>query len=95
MLMTQKAVLNRQQPSNDTGKHTYIKEYITCRVELRQAIFKTPEGKDVISLGIVYMTDEPTINDKVTWKDKTYTIKHVYDVIDIYGVIDHYKCWLI
>jgi hypothetical protein len=85
----------RSDLSNDTGGYTYSQQISLVRLELKQESFKTQDGVDLISFGIMYIRSGIKNGDRVYIDKVPYTVQNTYDVVDVNGQKQHTKCWLV
>jgi hypothetical protein len=94
MIFNQSALVSRKQAKNKYGEYTFTEDYIQCRLEMKQEKYFDSLGTQLISKAIVYTLEDLNLEDKITYKDKEYTIKHIYDTVDLHGVLQYYKIYL-
>lgn len=95
MICNTRAIIDIQDVANEYGEYAYIRANIWIRMQQLQTEFKTPDGRDMISRGVVYSHSDLHVGDKITCDNETYKIAQVYKQRDLVGRIVFYKAFLI
>lgn len=95
MIMLQSIILQKRGIPDEHCKYAYINVSIMCRLEQTMVAFKTPQGKELISNGILYTEHPVRLEDRILVDGMTYTIKQLYGTRNCFGVFSFYKCMMI
>jgi hypothetical protein len=93
--MLQSVLIGKRGEPDTYCQYVYNKQYITCRLQMVQKVYRNREGKESMSKGIIYSITKLDLDDKVYHQSREYVVDGVQEVVDLVGKFQYYKCILI
>jgi len=94
IIMNQKAIYEQAGTPDNCGKYSYTRSSIDCRIEMKHQLFIDYLGRNIVSKAIVYTLTPISIEDRIEWNGKSFTMGLVEDIVNVFGIFQYYKVLL-